>query len=98
MKVGVPIPASGTRCGVSDVGAPPIPNRLLGPLVDWAKTLRKAGIPESPGREEALVQIAKDRDARSRRKREELRQAELELQKQYERQAVRANRGTNWRK
>jgi hypothetical protein len=44
------------------------------------------------------VQIAKDRDARSRRKREELRQAELELQKQYERQAGRANRGTNWRK
>lgn len=98
MKVGVPIPASGTRCGVSDVGAPPIPNRLLGPLVDWAKTLRKAGIPESPGREEALVQLAQDQVARSRQNQRELRQAELKLQKQYERQAVRANRGTNWRR
>jgi hypothetical protein len=98
MQVGVPIPASGTRCGVSDVGAPPIQNRLLGPLVDWAKTLRKAGIPESPGREEALVQLAQDQVARSRQTQRELRQAELELQKQYERQAGRANRGTNWRR
>jgi hypothetical protein len=67
-------------------------------LVDWAKTLRKAGIPEPPGREEALVQLAQDRDARSRQTQRELRQAELELQKRYERQAGRANRGTNWRK
>lgn len=95
MPCGVPIPASGTRCGVSDVGAPPISKRLLGPSLDWRSILREAGIPEPEGREECLRQIARDRALRESKERADRRQKEQALMAKLARQAKRNTRGTN---
>lgn len=98
MNTGVPFPVSGTRCGVSDVGAPPIPDRLFGPRPDFTKILRDAGIPEPPGRQECLALVAKEREARSVQEQKDRRQADLRLAALLQRQSKKANHGTNWRK